>query len=189
LNALTAARRGAVAESTHERRTLSWRAALTADAQHHWGLTDNPARLRIQTIDSLCYSLVAQMPLLSRLGPTPAAREDVAELYREAAREALAQLENPAWSRQVAALLRHLDNDTQCAEALLARLLERRDQWLRHCENLDRDELSRALANLVRDRLRQVRDLFPAELIPDLLFCVRYVAAHFENGKRPRRSA
>jgi ATP-dependent exoDNAse (exonuclease V) beta subunit len=185
LNALAAARGGAVAESTHERRTLDLaRAALTADAQHHWGLTDNPARLRIQTIDSLCYSLVAQMPLLSRLGPTPAAREDVAELYREAAREALAQLENPAWSRQVAALLRHLDNDTQCAEALLARLLERRDQWLRHCENLDRDELSRALANLVRDRLRQVRDLFPAELIPDLLFCVRYVAAHVsENGK------
>jgi ATP-dependent exoDNAse (exonuclease V) beta subunit len=178
LKAFAAARSGAVAESEHERTTLELaRGALAADARHQWGLADNPARLRIQTIDSLCYSLAAQMPLLSRLGAMPTAEEDVAELYREAARETLAQLEEPAWSTQVAALLRHLDNDTQRAEALLARLLERRDQWLRHRESFDRAELSRALANLVRDRLRQARDAFPAELMPDLLFCVRYAAA------------
>jgi ATP-dependent helicase/nuclease subunit A len=179
LKALATARADVAAESEHERTTLELaREALRADAQRHWGITDNPARLRIQTIDSLCYSLVAQMPLLSRLGAMPAAEEDATELYREAARETLAQLEEPEWSHQVGALLRHLDNDTQRAEALLARLLERRDQWLRHRENLDRGELSRALANLVRDRLREARDAVPAEAISDLLFCVRYAAAH-----------
>jgi ATP-dependent exoDNAse (exonuclease V) beta subunit len=177
LNALAAAREGLEAESQHERTTLELaRSALSADSQRHWGLTDNPARLRIQTIDSLCYSLAAQMPLLSRLGAMPAAEEDAAELYREAARETIAQLEEPLWSRRVAALLRHLDNDTQRTEALLARLLERRDQWLRHRENLDRGELSRALANLVRDRLGQARDAFPAEIVSDVVFCVRYAA-------------
>ena len=185
LNALAAAREGLEAESQHERTTLELaRSALSADSQRHWGLTDNPARLRIQTIDSLCYSLAAQMPLLSRLGAMPAAEEDAAELYREAARETIAQLEEPPWSRRVAALLRHLDNDTQRTEALLARLLERRDQWLRHRENLDRGELSRALANLVRDRLRQARDAFPAEIVSDVVFCVRYAAGHVAGTAR-----
>jgi ATP-dependent helicase/nuclease subunit A len=185
LEALATARAGIGAKSEHERTTLELaREALSADAQRHWGITDNPARLRIQTIDSLCYSLVAQMPLLSRLGAMPAAEEDATELYREAARETLAQLEEPEWSHQVGALLRHLDNDTQRAEALLARLLERRDQWLRHSENLDRGELSRALANLVRDRLQQARAAVPAETISDLLLCVRYAVAHLVEPAR-----
>jgi ATP-dependent helicase/nuclease subunit A len=187
LNALAAASEDVGAESLHERTTLELaREALSVDARRQWRLTDNPARLRIQTIDSLCYSLAAQMPLLSRLGAMPVAEEDATALYREAARATLAQLEDPAWSHQVAALLRHLDNDTQRAEALLARLLERRDQWLRHRESRDRDELSRALANLVRDRLRQARDAIPAQAVSDLLFCVRYAAAHHAEMGRVR---
>ena len=185
LEALNGAHAGAVAQSQHTHVTLELaRGVLTADAQRSWGLTANPARLRIQTIDSLCHSLVAQMPLLSRLGAMPAAEEDATEMYREAARETLAQLEVPAWSQQVAALLRHLDNDTLRTEALLARLLARRDQWLRHHRSFDRDELSRALANLVRDRLHQARDAFPAELISELLFCLRYAAAHLVGTGR-----
>ena len=185
LDALAAARESIEAETRHERTTLELaRGVLNADARRHWGLIDNPARLRIQTIDSLCFSLAAQMPLLSRLGAMPAAEEDASELYREAARETLAQLEEPAWSQQVAALLRHLDNDTQRAEALLARLLERRDQWLRHGGNLDRDELTRGLANLVRDRLRQARDAIPSEIIPDLLSSARYAVAHLSEMQK-----
>jgi ATP-dependent helicase/nuclease subunit A len=179
LAALTAARAGAVAESPLERATLELACgALAADAQRHWGITDNPARLRIQTIDSLCHSLAAQMPLLTRLGAMPTPEEDAAQLYREAARETLAQLEVPERSQQVAALLRHVDNDTLRAEALLARLLARRDQWLRHHQSFDRGELTQALVNLVRDRLQQSRDAFPAELIADLLSCVRHATAH-----------
>ncbi|HEY3252806.1 MAG TPA: hypothetical protein VGJ91_02625, partial [Polyangiaceae bacterium] len=68
--------------------------------------------------------------------------------------------------------------------ALLARLLERRDQWLRHRENLHRGELSRALANLVRDRLRQARDAFPAEIVSEVVFCVRYAAGHVAGTAR-----
>ena len=185
LEALNDARAGAVTPSQHARVTLELaRGVLTADAQRSWGLTINPARLRIQTIDSLCHSLVAQMPLLSRLGSMPVAEEDADEVYREAARETLAQLEEPAWSTQVAALLRHLDNDTLRAEALLARLLARRDQWLRHHRSFDRGELSRALANLVRDRLRQARDAFPAELVSELLVCLRYAAAHLARTRQ-----
>ena len=69
------------------------------------------------------------MPLLSRLGALPRPTEDADELYREAARETLALLEEPGSSAPVAALLGHLDNDTGRAEESLARLLARRDQW------------------------------------------------------------
>jgi ATP-dependent helicase/nuclease subunit A len=190
LKALNDASAGAATHSPHARATLELaRRVLTADARRAWGLTANPARLRIQTIDSLCHSLVAQMPLLSRFGAMPAAEEDATEMYREAARETLAQLEAPGWSHQVAALLRHLDNDTLRAEALLARLLARRDQWLRHSRSFDRGELSRALANLVRDRLQQARDAFPAELVAELLFCLRYVAVHLAGTARARAIA
>ncbi|MFZ1908318.1 MAG: UvrD-helicase domain-containing protein, partial [Burkholderiales bacterium] len=42
-------------------------------------------RLRIQTIDALCASLTAQMPVLAKFGAQPGVAEDPAELYREAA--------------------------------------------------------------------------------------------------------
>jgi ATP-dependent exoDNAse (exonuclease V) beta subunit len=59
-------------ESAHERhtRTLA-RNVLTRDLEREWDLIDHPARLRIQTIDSLCNSLVGQMPWISRMGAAP----------------------------------------------------------------------------------------------------------------------
>ncbi|HTS52198.1 MAG TPA: UvrD-helicase domain-containing protein, partial [Burkholderiales bacterium] len=184
LGALAAARAGTPTPSEHERTTLELaRAVITADLEHHWGLADNPARLRIETIDSLCCWLAGQMPLLSRLGGMPALEEDAARLYREAARETLAQLETPEWSKQVAALLRHLDNDATRAEELLGRLLARRDQWVRHHRGFDREALTQGLVRLVRDRLRQARDAVPPELVAELLFCVRHATAHLASAR------
>ena len=179
LDALNASRAGRGPESEHERRTLDLAAAvLRADGERRWGLTDNPGRLRIQTIDSLCTSLSAQMPLLSRLGAVPKPTEDADELYREAARETLALLEEPGSSAPVAALLRHLDNDTGRAEELLARLLARRDQWLRHHRRFDRTGLTQCLINLVSDRLQQARAALPGGMVAELLFCARYASAN-----------
>ncbi len=177
LSALAASRLGRVPELEHEHKTVALAAAvLRADSERRWDLTDNPARLRIQTIDSLCLSLTAQMPLLSRLGATPVPTEDPSALYREAARETLAQLEELGPSEHVAALLHHLDNDTGRAEDLLARLLARRDQWLRHHQRFDRQELTQSLANLVSEQLQRARDALPAGVASELLFCARYAA-------------
>ena len=62
-------------------------AVLARDMSQGWGLETNPNRLQVQTIDSLCVSLAARLPLLSRMGPAPQIREDAWALYREAARE------------------------------------------------------------------------------------------------------
>ena len=56
-------------------------------------LAQNPARLRIQTIDSLCASLTRQMPILSKFGAQPESIDDARELYEEAALATISLLE------------------------------------------------------------------------------------------------
>ena len=73
--------------SAHERRTQELaRAALARDSARGWRISDSPARLRIQTIDSLCAALTRQMPMLSKFGSQPESVEDAGALYAEAAR-------------------------------------------------------------------------------------------------------
>ncbi|MEO8626968.1 MAG: UvrD-helicase domain-containing protein [Betaproteobacteria bacterium] len=186
VDALTASRTGVAARTEHEWITQQLAAAaLRRDAQRAWGLADNPGRMRIRTIDSLSRSLTSQMPLLSGLGPVPEPQDDATDLYREAARETLAQLEDPQWSDQVAALLMHLNNDTARAEQLLAGLLARRDQWLRHQQRFDRAALTEALANLVRERLQRARDELANDAVPELLVCVANAAARLYATAAP----
>ena len=39
--------------------------------RQNWQLLDNPARIRMQTIDSLCVAITSQMPWLARFGAIP----------------------------------------------------------------------------------------------------------------------
>jgi ATP-dependent exoDNAse (exonuclease V) beta subunit len=98
-------------------------------------------RLRIQTIDALCASLTAQMPVLARFGAQPGVAEDAFPLYEEAAARTLRELSAP-----VARLLAHLDNHVADATRLLADLLARRDQWVKQTGAPTRAELEAALA-------------------------------------------
>jgi ATP-dependent helicase/nuclease subunit A len=163
LEALGAARSGKGPESDHEKTTLALAAAaLARDAAGAWSLVDNPARLRIQTIDSLCASLTRQMPVLSRFGSQPESVEDARDLYLEAARATVELVESDgAVAQDVERLLSHLDNDAVRVEGLLAGMLGRRDHWLRHVHGRDRAELERALQNERRDALRRVCALLP----------------------------
>ena len=110
----------------------SWqlaRAACAHDCRLGWGLTGNPERLRIMTIDALCASLVRQMPYLSRFGAMPRIADKPALHYEEAARRAIAAIEAaPA----VAQALAYLDNDAGRLRRLLVAMLASREQWLPH---------------------------------------------------------
>jgi ATP-dependent exoDNAse (exonuclease V) beta subunit len=163
LEALVAARAGKAPESEHERSTLELAAsALTRDAATGWSIVDNPARLRIQTIDSLCASLTRQMPVLSRFGSQPESIEDAQTLYLEAARAIMGLIESDeAAARDVERLLVHLDNDAVRVEELLAGMLGRRDHWLRHVHGQERAALEAALQNERCDALRRLCDLLP----------------------------
>ena len=164
LRALTDARAGKPPASEHQRTTLALAAAaLARDTEREWNVTDNPARLRIQTIDSLCAALTRQMPMLSRFGSQPESIEDASELYLEAARATVELVESAgAVAQDVERLLTHLDNDVERIATLLADMLAHRDHWLRHVHGREREELEAALANARRGAVERVRALTPA---------------------------
>ena len=134
----------------HERRT--WELAVKArerDQKLGWQIVACPHRLQIRTIDSFCAALVRRMPWLSRLGAPPEIVEDPEEIYRAAARATLQLLESADHGQPIARLLLHLDNDTSALERMLADMLARRDQWLRHLD-ADRAGLDASLQAVLR---------------------------------------
>src|SRR5438105_2412150 len=160
IEALRTADRGQPPASEHERQTFQ----IARDVLEHnhrlgWNLLQNPAQMRIETIDALCAAITRRMPWLSRFGAMPEISENADDLYREAARNTLRHVEGE--HEAVADLLLHLDNDFYAAERLIVQMLERRDQWLRHTgANPDfeavRIELEKSLQRLIVDELRKL---------------------------------
>ncbi len=176
LHALNDAQSGREPGSPHEALTLELAgAALSRDRSLGWNLSENPSRLRIQTIDALCAGLTRQMPVLSRFGAQPDSIEDASLLYREAAQAMLALVdEDAAVADDVERLLMHLDNDVSRVEGLLADMLARRDQWLRHVHQREREELESALRHARRRAQRRLDAALPAAAADEL----RTVADH-----------
>ncbi len=139
------------------------------DGTPHAHLAENPARLAIQTFDSLALRIVSQMPWLARMGAVPAPTEDAAPLYLEAARRTmeLAAEKSPT-GEAVFRLLLHADNRAERWMDLIRSLLSRRDQWLHWLipASLDltkaRAEFERSLARVRQAALEQIRAAFGA---------------------------
>ncbi len=162
---------------------VTWRlarACCARDAALGWELAANPNRLRIDTIDALCHALARQMPVLSRFGARPETVTDARPLYEDAARRTLALLESKGDdARHVASLLPHLDNNISQAIALIAGMLSKRDQWIRHvAARLPPDErraqLEAALANEIEQSLERLVELMPAALHDELAALLRH---------------
>lgn len=185
LDALTLADEDTPPARDHQRRTWELaRAVRRRDERLGWGIMASPGRLRIQTIDALCASLTRQMPLLSGFGAQPESLEDASSLYREAALRLLADLDGGGpTAAAIARVLRHLDNDMASAEALLADMLQRRDQWLRHVVDktsgrLERSTLEEGLRAIIVDALENLSTLIPEEIEAELVALARYAAAN-----------
>ncbi|MBF0590104.1 MAG: UvrD-helicase domain-containing protein, partial [Magnetococcales bacterium] len=148
---LTSALEGGPIQAPHEERARRLAlAALEQDRRKGWGLTRHPLRLRIQTIDSLCASLVGQMPVLSGLGGDPGRSDQPQSIYEEAAIQVFQHLGSAQTERAepLQRLLDHLDNNLGRAVRLLAEMLAHRDQWLRFIfrDNVTGTNLEKALA-------------------------------------------
>jgi ATP-dependent helicase/nuclease subunit A len=169
MEALRAARHGPEPEAEHERLTFEIsRQVLDRDRQLGWDLLQNPARLRIETIDALSAAITRRMPWLSRFGAMPEISERADDLYRQAARNTLSHLENG--HPGLAYLLLHLDNDFQKARQLISQMLEKRDQWLRHIGANLRDEIEVSLQRLILDELAQLRSAFRDDIAVEVAF-------------------
>jgi ATP-dependent helicase/nuclease subunit A len=99
-----------------------------------WGLLNNLQRLSIMTIDSLCASISKQAPLLSGIGGDLSITEDSFTFYTRAATEVLFLLneEEHPLHLDISNLIIHLNGNQQRAVDLIAEMLGKRDQWLRH---------------------------------------------------------
>ena len=172
----------------HARTT--WRLAKNAllqDDRFGWQIAQNPSRLKIQTIDSLCAGLTRQMPFLSGFGVQPEITDRPEALYREAARNTVADLESGSqWSPAIEALVRHLDNHLARIEALVAAMLAKRDQWLRHMVQADdaglqRELLEQSLIDVIEDALKDVREKFPGPGLEILFSSLQFAAKNLKK--------
>lgn len=180
LQSLQDAQEGVPVTLPHKRRTRGLaEAALERSRELGWSLTEQPGRLRINTIDSLCSMLARQMPLMSRFGAQPGVSEDADMHYREAARRTLAMLEDEEGKGPVTEALRYFDNDTGRLSVLLAEMLSRRDQWLHHAgRSSAQEEAEAALRHLVEHDIRRGAVIVPERLQQMLMPVARYAASH-----------
>ena len=178
-------------EAPHEKYT--WNLAQRALAQNEhkkWNLLESPLRLRIQTIDSLCSLLVRRMPWISRMGALLKPEEDAQHLHQKAARRTLELFfldRTPDnLSESIGVLLEHLDNHMGRLEKLLAVMLGRRDQWVRHVDGsgefaTTRDALESALSHVVMYALERIVAEFPRDQMGDVVELARFAAGNLQN--------
>lgn len=148
-----------------ERVTLA-RAALRNSDAHGWRILEQPQRLNIETIDSLCLRIAHGQPLLSRMGGrlSPVERADL--MYALAARHTLGQLGggDAALDEAIAHLLAMRDNNLPDCEKLIAGMLAQRDQWIRAfplVTDVDWDEVRRRLERpFKREVKRALEEVF-----------------------------
>jgi ATP-dependent helicase/nuclease subunit A len=167
---------------------------LEQDRRHAWQLLQNPSRLQVLTIDSLCASLVRRMPWLSRFGATPEIRDDATPLYRQAADQLVERIRSGGSGvDQVATLLRHLDNRSDLLRDLLADMLGKRDQWLRHLLGQDvaasRQILEAGLRSFIGAQLQVVAALLPAGFAAELAASLVYAAEQLARAEQLQLAA
>ena len=164
--------------------TRRWaQAALVTSNEKNWRLLDDPRRLRIQTIDSLCAMLARRGPLLSGYTGDAEVRDNATQLYQQAAHATVGVLaQRGAWSDAVQILLRHLDNDWLRLEELLVDMLAKRDQWLRIViQDPDREMFEMALEMAVTDELADLERILPTAIRNDLIHLGRAVGAYLSS--------
>ena len=193
LKALQAAS-GPEPSTEHERQT--WQlasAALMRDGQQGLGVLASPSRLRVQTIDALCGSLVRQMPVLSQLGGSPSTVDDARPLYQEAAeralQEALAAPLNSEANQVARTVLVHMDGHFPKVLELLAAMLCKRDQWLRHLASgqdavADTSYFESVVSSVVEQQLQQLNALIDSSQRKAIQLLCSQAAANLLDGHK-----
>jgi ATP-dependent exoDNAse (exonuclease V) beta subunit len=156
-------------------------AALARDRKMGWGLLEDPRRLNLRTIDSVCAEIARGLPILSGgSGLSPV--DNASALHRLAAERTLLQLgsQDHRLSDALRLILLHRDGDLQRCRDLIAEMLALRDQWGRLVP-LDRNsledsfldgkilpEIERTLADAICEELHEVESAFPRRQLEKL---------------------
>ncbi len=196
LLALQKTAQGTPANSTHQQQTYDYAtAALARDQALDWQLLDNPARLRIFTIDSLCQRLTQAIPLQEKQIPYAQIGDKPGQHYLAAARASLDYaIHNEDYHQPLKLLLRHVDNQQDKLISLLSDLLAKRDQWLlplHEARIQDKALFEKALASIEQHELSRFRASIPVGGSQELVSRARQLAcieANPESTRYPLRN-
>lgn len=145
--------------------------AYLRNVQEQWNLLEQPQRLRIMTIDSLCSLLAQQMPISSHLGGARNIAAHPESLYKLASEATLRELETSGiHQNHLKQVLLHLDNDHPRAIKLFSDMLASREQWLIY---------------LITPNLRQQLESNLAHIHEDTLIHFQQYSAFIENKLKP----
>ena len=172
-------------DSEHKRQTWQLaQAVLQRDTQEQWHLLDNPNRLRVQTIDSLCTYLSKQLPITSHLGGGANISTDTSDDYQQAAETVINSLEqSTAWQAHLRELLFHVDNNIPVLKSLFVKMLGHRDQWLGHIFNAAnneqaREQLEGGLQSINAEAVQRLERAFPREAYLELDALLTFALEH-----------
>jgi ATP-dependent helicase/nuclease subunit A len=195
--ALTLAQSDSPPAEEHQHQTWNLaRAALERNRKFGWHLLDNPARLRVVTIDSFCTFLTKRTPLLSKMGGPTEIQENIQDLYLQTAKQILSKIEkkDDLYAELTRTLLAHLDNDKNAFLMRIVQLLKLRDQWMisffdkfenikEHLLNdFHREKLARIYSELIETHLKEAHDHFPLLLQESILPLAAYSSENIANS-------
>ncbi len=132
LLALKKAEQGHQAESEHQQKTLSYaKDALKQSQRFNWNIIQQPARLKVMTIDSLCQSICQAIPIQDKQIPYAGICENPEQYFKQAAEHCIRHaMELPDYQKELMQILLHIDNRQDVLVDLFASLLSNREQWL-----------------------------------------------------------
>lgn len=191
LLALQQAENNQPARSSHQEFTLQL-AKQALDRSHHlkWNLLDQPNRLRISTMDSLCQSICQSIPLLEKQIALAQITNTPNHHYLHAARNCLQHaLETPEFQSAIKILLLHLDNRQDKLLDLLSNLLSQRDQWLSplfQARVQEKALFEHALKCIETHEIEQLHQSLPWPLAADLVSQANALARIENNPDSPR---
>lgn len=166
--------------------------ALERDRAREWGLAEQPARMRIGTIDSINSRLARRAPLSTGIMSGNELIEYAEPLYRSAARATIGFAGGfGETAEKLKLLLIVFDNKAEKLETLLANMLARRDQWMHitgagaggNMETV-RERLQALLIQSVNPVLLAASELLPVEHRAEIVRLLGY-AGHAIVAAKP----
>lgn len=179
------------ATSDHQQQTLAFATeALERDKALGWQLLQQPGRLRIITLDSLCQSLTRAIPLHEQHVPYAQISDKPETHYKTAARALFSYaIENAAFHPPLKILLQHVDNRQDNLLALFSELLAQRGQWvhlLYQAKEQDKHTYEQALSWILQHEIARFHSSIPPEHASKLIELARQLANIENKPDSPR---
>ena len=179
------------ANSPHQQMTLDFaKQALNRSEQYKWDLLQQPNRLKVITIDSLCQSINQAIPLLEKQIAYPQITDKPDNHYLNAARSCIQfATETAQYQEAIKTLLLHVDNKQDRLLSLFKALLSQRDQWLSalfQARAQEKSTFEQALHLIEQHELNRFKQSLPYALAEEVTLLVRELAIIENNPTSPR---